>query len=361
MVGAESNGNTAQQDYVPKSILVTGGAGFIGCHVIKRLIQHHPNYKVVCLDKLDYVASRNNLAEALQSPNFKFIKGDIQSQDLLRYVMETEGIDTVMHFAAQTHVDNSFGNSLAFTMNNTFGTHVLLEACRMTPGIRRVINVSTDEVYGESSLGAEHGLKEDSTLEPTNPYSAAKAGAEMMARAYYTSYKLPVVITRGNNVYGPRQFPEKLIPKFTLLASRGESLPIHGDGGATRSYLFVEDVAEAYVCVLHKGITGETYNIGTQKERNVVAVANDIAKIFGLPENKITHVRDRAFNDRRYYICDNKLASLGWKERTTWEDGLKRTVDWYLAHGFKNYWNNTDVEAALAPHPVMQSTQRAEL
>lgn len=260
----------------------------------------------------------------------------------------------MLHFAAQTHVDNSFGNSLAFTMNNTFGTHMLLEACRMYGKIKKFVNVSTDEVYGETSLGCETGLDENSRLEPTNPYAAAKAGAEMMARAYFTSYKMPIVTTRGNNVYGPHQFPEKLVPKFTLLASRGDQLPIHGDGGAVRSYLYVEDVAEAFDVVLHKGEPGEVYNIGTQKERSVKEVASDICRIFNRdPADTITHVRDRAFNDRRYYICDDKLALLGWKERTSWEDGLKKTVDWYLKHGFTDYWDNGNVEAALQPHPVM--------
>jgi UDP-glucose 4,6-dehydratase len=347
-----ANGHS-EDVYTPERILVTGGAGFIASHVTRRLLKEYPHYKVIVLDKLDYCATLNNLADVKDHPNFKFIKGDLQSGDLLSYIMDTEQIDTVMHFAAQTHVDNSFGNSLAFTMNNTYGTHVLLEACRMNPRLRRVINVSTDEVYGESSLGAEKGLSESSTLEPTNPYSAAKAGAEMMAKAYYTSYKLPVIITRGNNVYGPNQFPEKLIPKFTLLASRGKDLPVHGDGGATRSYLYVEDVAEAFDVVLHKGTTGEIYNIGTQKERTVMDVAHDIAKFFDMPGDKIKHVRDRAFNDRRYYICDNKLGSLGWKERTPWEEGLQKTVQWYLDHGFQEFWDNGDVEAALHPHPII--------
>lgn len=290
----------------------------------------------------------------------QFIKGDIQSPDLLSYILEEEDIDTVMHFAAQTHVDNSFGNSLAFTMNNTYGTHVLLEACRKHGHIRKFINVSTDEVYGETSLGSATGLTENSRLEPTNPYSAAKAGAEMMAYAYYTSYRMPVVTTRGNNVYGPHQFPEKMVAKFILLASRGDLLPVHGDGLATRSYLYVEDVAEAFDVILHKGIPGHVYNIGTQKERTVLEVAKDICEIFGLDHaESITHVRDRAFNDRRYFICDTKLAELGWREKTPWKEGLRKTVDWYLKHGFGEYWDNGDVEAALQPHPVMPVSLKA--
>jgi dTDP-glucose 4,6-dehydratase len=185
-------------------------------------------------------------------------------------------------------------------MNNTYGTHVLLEAARKHGKIVRFINVSTDEVYGESSLGKEAGCDETSVLEPTNPYSAAKAGAEMMVRSYMTSYKLPCIITRGNNVYGPHQFPEKLIPKMTLLASRGAEMPVHGEGKAVRSYLHVRDVARAFDTVLHKGVVGQVYNIGTQKERSVLEVVSAIAKHLGVNEDKIKHVEDRAFNDQRY-------------------------------------------------------------
>jgi UDP-glucose 4,6-dehydratase len=344
-------GAAAEGNYRPGVILVTGGAGFIGSHVVTRLVELH-GYRVVVLDKLDPCASLHNLRSVYNSPHFKFIKGDIQTADLLQYILETEGVDTVLHFAAQTHVDNSFGNSLAFTINNTYGTHVLLEACRVYRRVRRFICVSTDEVYGDTSLGAVFGLPESSSLAPTNPYSAAKAGAELMARAYVTSYKMPIIITRSNNVYGPGQFPEKLIPKFTLLASRGERLPVHGDGSATRSHLYVSDVAEAFDIILHKGTTGEVYNIGSQRERTVVEVAADICRLFGLdPERQIKHVRDRAFQDKRYFICDAKLAALGWQEATDWADGLRSTVDWYLSNGFSDYWDSVAVESALEPHP----------
>ncbi|PNW86369.1 hypothetical protein CHLRE_02g083800v5 [Chlamydomonas reinhardtii] len=355
MATSNGNGTPEVEPYEPKNILITGGAGFIASHVVIRITKNYPQYKVVVLDKLDYCASLKNLGSVANLPNFRFIKGDIQSMDLISYILKTEEIDTVMHFAAQTHVDNSFGNSLAFTLNNTYGTHVLLEAARMHGRIRRFINVSTDEVYGETSLGKTTGLVESSHLDPTNPYSAAKAGAELIARAYITSYKLPVIITRGNNVYGPHQFPEKLIPKFTLLANRGADLPIHGDGTSVRSYLYVEDVAEAFDCVLHKGVTGETYNIGTERERSVKEVAKDIAKFFNLPESKVVNVRDRAFNDRRYYIGSNKLGALGWTERTSWEDGLKKTIDWYINLPNRDeYWAG-DVEMALKPHPVVNA------
>lgn len=341
-------------DYTPTNILITGGAGFIASWVVIKLVKQHPGCKIVVLDKLDYCATLNNLSEVRELPNFRFVKGDIQSTDLIVHILEAEQIDTVMHFAAQTHVDNSFGNSLAFTMNNTYGTHVLLESARLYGKIKRFINVSTDEVYGETSLGKEEGLDEASTLEPTNPYSAAKAGAEMMARAYHTSYKLPVIVTRGNNVYGPHQFPEKMIPKFTLRAQRGLDLPIHGDGLSVRSYLYVEDVADAYITVLLKGKVGETYNIGTQKERTVVDVARDICKLFNMPDSKIVHVRDRAFNDRRYFICDKKLLELGWSEKTPWEEGLRKTVEWYLKNGTRGYWNHGDMDLALEAHPTLQ-------
>ncbi|KAF8080677.1 hypothetical protein N665_0929s0029 [Sinapis alba] len=336
--------------YTPKNILITGAAGFIASHVANRLIRTYPDYKIVVLDKLDYCSNLKNLNPSKQSPNFKFVKGDIASADLVNYLLITEGIDTIMHFAAQTHVDNSFGNSFEFTKNNIYGTHVLLEACKVTGQIRRFIHVSTDEVYGETDEDAVVGNHEASQLLPTNPYSATKAGAEMLVMAYGRSYGLPVITTRGNNVYGPNQFPEKLIPKFILLAMRGKVLPIHGDGTNVRSYLYCEDVAEAFEVILHKGEVGHVYNIGTKKERRVNDVAQDICKLFNMdPEANIKFVENRPFNDQRYFLDDEKLKILGWSERTTWEEGLKKTMEWYTQN--PDWWG--DVSGALLPHPRM--------
>ncbi|XP_010537694.1 PREDICTED: trifunctional UDP-glucose 4,6-dehydratase/UDP-4-keto-6-deoxy-D-glucose 3,5-epimerase/UDP-4-keto-L-rhamnose-reductase RHM1 [Tarenaya hassleriana] len=336
--------------YTPKNILITGAAGFIASHVANRLIRNYPDYKIVVLDKLDYCSNLKNLNPSKSSPNFKFVKGDIASADLVNYLLITEGIDTIMHFAAQTHVDNSFGNSFEFTKNNIYGTHVLLEACKVTGQIRRFIHVSTDEVYGETDEDAVVGNHEASQLLPTNPYSATKAGAEMLVMAYGRSYGLPVITTRGNNVYGPNQFPEKLIPKFVLLAMRGKPLPIHGDGSNVRSYLYCEDVAEAFECILHKGEVGHVYNIGTKKERRVIDVAKDICKLFNMdPEASIKFVENRPFNDQRYFLDDQKLKNLGWSERTTWEEGLKKTMEWYTQN--PDWWG--DVSGALLPHPRM--------
>lgn len=336
--------------YTPNNILITGAAGFIASHVANRLIRNYSAYKIVVLDKLDYCSNLKNLLPSRSSPNFKFIKGDIGSADLVNYILLTENIDTIMHFAAQTHVDNSFGNSFEFTKNNIYGTHVLLEACKVTGQIKRFIHVSTDEVYGETDEDALVGNHEASQLLPTNPYSATKAGAEMLVMAYGRSYGLPVITTRGNNVYGPNQFPEKLIPKFILLAMRGKPLPIHGDGSNVRSYLYCEDVAEAFEVVLHRGEVGHVYNIGTKKERRVTDVAGDICKLFSLdPETNIKFVENRPFNDQRYFLDDQRLKNLGWEERTTWEEGLKKTMEWYISN--PDWWG--DVSGALLPHPRM--------
>ncbi|GAB2284305.1 hypothetical protein Dimus_018766 [Dionaea muscipula] len=336
--------------YTPKNILITGAAGFIASHVANRLVRSYPQYKIVVLDKLDYCSNLKNLRPSQSAPNFKFVKGDIGSADLVNYVLITESIDTIMHFAAQTHVDNSFGNSFEFTKNNVYGTHVLLEACKVTGQIRRFIHVSTDEVYGETEEDAVVGNHEASQLLPTNPYSATKAGAEMLVMAYGRSYGLPVITTRGNNVYGPNQYPEKLIPKFILLAMMGKPLPIHGDGSNVRSYLYCEDVAEAFEVVLHKGEVGHVYNIGTKKERRVIDVARDICKLFSVgPESSIKFVENRPFNDQRYFLDDEKLKNLGWSERTTWEEGLKKTMEWYTKN--PDWWGN--VAGALVPHPRM--------
>ncbi|CAB4307597.1 unnamed protein product [Prunus armeniaca] len=336
--------------YTPKNILITGAAGFIASHVANRLIRSYPDYNIVVLDKLDYCSNLKNLLPSKSSPNFKFVKGDIGSADLVNYLLITESIDTIMHFAAQTHVDNSFGNSFEFTKNNIYGTHVLLEACKVTGQIRRFIHVSTDEVYGETDEDAVVGNHEASQLLPTNPYSATKAGAEMLVMAYGRSYGLPVITTRGNNVYGPNQFPEKLIPKFILLAMQGKPLPIHGDGSNVRSYLYCEDVAEAFELILHKGEVGHVYNIGTKKERRVIDVAKDICRLFSVdPETSIKFVENRPFNDQRYFLDDQKLKILGWSERTIWQEGLKKTIEWYTKN--PNWWG--DVSGALLPHPRM--------
>lgn len=342
--------SSGQESYAPKNILITGAAGFIASHVTTRLIKNYPEYKIVAFDKLDYCSSLKNLQSCRASANFKFIKGDITCADLVNYLLEEEDIDTIMHFAAQSHVDNSFGNSFEFTNNNIYGTHVLLEACKVTQKVKRFIHVSTDEVYGETDLDTNIGNAEASQLLPTNPYSATKAGAEMLVMAYSTSYGLPTITTRGNNVYGPNQYPEKLIPKFLLLAMRGQKLPIHGNGSNVRSYLYCEDVAEAFDVILHKGVIGHVYNVGTQKERRVLDVAADVCKLFGLkPEETIHYVQDRPFNDQRYFLDDQKLKKLGWQERTTWDEGLRKTMDWYTQN--PNWWG--DVSSALNPHPTI--------
>nr|CAB3459759.1 unnamed protein product [Digitaria exilis] len=334
--------------YKPKNILITGAAGFIASHVAIRITKKYPDYKIVVLDKLDYCSNLKNLLPVSSSANFKFVKGDIASADLVNFLLVTENIDTIMHFAAQTHVDNSFGNSFEFTKNNIYGTHVLLEACKITGQIKRFIHVSTDEVYGETDEDAVVGNHEASQLLPTNPYAATKAGAEMLVMAYGRSYGLPVITTRGNNVYGPNQFPEKLIPKFILLAMKGETLPIHGDGTNVRSYLYCEDVAEAFEVILHHGEVGHVYNIGTKRERTVIDVAKDVCELFNLEADKVIRfVENRPFNDQRYFLDDEKLKSLGWAERTPWEEGLKKTMEWYVANS--DYWG--DVSGALLPHP----------
>ncbi|RWR88459.1 trifunctional UDP-glucose 4,6-dehydratase/UDP-4-keto-6-deoxy-D-glucose 3,5-epimerase/UDP-4-keto-L-rhamnose-reductase RHM1 [Cinnamomum micranthum f. kanehirae] len=306
---------------------------------------------IVVLDKLDYCSNLKNLLPSRASPKFKFVKGDIGSAHLVSYLLVTESIDTIMHFAAQIHVDNSFGNNFEFTKNNIYGTHVLLEACKVTGGqIRRFIHVSTGEVYRETNEDAIVGNHEASQLLPTSPYFATKAGVEMLMMAYGRSYGLPVITTRGNNVYGPNQFPEKLIPKFILLAMRGEPLPIHRYGSNVRSYVYCEDVAKAFEIILHRGEVGHVYNIGTEKERRAIDVAKDMCKFFSLDVDAVIEfVDNRPFNDQRYFLNNQKLKKLGWSEGTTWEDGLKKTIDWYTCHS--NWWGN--VSRALLPNPRM--------
>lgn len=285
------------------------------------------------------------------------LQGNITSADLVSYVLRKERIDTVMHFAAQTHVDNSFGNSFTFTESNIMGTHVLLEAAKEAK-VKLFVHVSTDEVYGEGSSGeASH---EGSMLEPTNPYAATKAGAEHLVQAYRRSFGMPVIITRGNNVYGPHQYPEKIIPKFINQLMRGLPLTLHGTGDNTRNYLFVEDVARAFECILHAGRVGEIYNIGGSNEKSNVEVARTLLASMGLVEREggdaaaaeakwLVRVPDRPFNDLRYPLDCSKLAALGWTERMDWVTGLATTVEWYKR--FSGNWRLEDVESALVAHP----------
>jgi len=344
-----------QEDYVPKSILVTGGAGFIASHVAILLCQKYPQYKVVVYDKLDYCACLANLEELFDLPNFKFVKGDIASPDLVSYVLREEKIDTILHFAAQTHVDNSFGNSFAFTQTNIYGTHVLLESAKCCETLRRFVHVSTDEVYGEGEDFDTDPMSEEHVLEPTNPYAATKAGAEFLVKSYFRSFQLPCLITRGNNVYGPHQFPEKLIPKFTNQLIKGMPLTIHGDGSNTRNFLYVTDVARAFDVILHKGTPGHVYNVGGKNEIPNIEVAKELLRIFGKENEQdkyLTFVPDRKFNDLRYTINSSKLHELGWKEEVSWEVGLKDTVEWYKKYTYR-YGN---IDAALVAHPRMLNT-----
>jgi len=337
------------EGYAPKNILITGGAGFIASHVVIRLVKKYPQYNIVNFDMISYCSCLENVtAEVGDYKNYKFVKGDITSSDLVNYVLESEKIDTIMHFAAQTHVDNSFGNSFQFTHHNIMGTHVLLESAK-NHNIKRFIHVSTDEVYGEGETDEEE-MMENHVLEPTNPYAATKAGAEFMAKAYLRSFKLPLIITRGNNVYGPHQYPEKMIPKFTNQLMRGRAVTLHGDGSNTRNFLHVEDVASAFDLIVHKAEVGQIFNIGGKNELPNIAVAKKLIEILGLKDKEstlLTFVEDRHFNDLRYTIDCSKLKALGWVEEHDWDEGLKETVEWYKKYSSR-YGN---IDSALIAHP----------
>jgi len=335
-------------DYVPKNILITGGAGFIASHVVLMFVRKYPHINVVNFDRLDYCSCLENLDEIKSYPNYKFVKGNICSSELVNYVLQSEKIDTIMHFAAQTHVDNSFGNSFQFTQNNIMGTHVLLESAKIH-NISRFIHVSTDEVYGEQRADQE-AMSEEQVLEPTNPYAATKAGAEFLAKSYHRSFGMPIIITRGNNVYGPHQYPEKLIPKFINQLLRGRAVTLHGTGENKRNFLFVEDVARAFEIILFKGEIGIIYNIGGTNERTNIEVARSLIKLAGYGNREkemITFVEDRIFNDFRYHIDSSRLHQLGWKEQMSWVEGVKVTFDWYQ----KNSHRFGDIDNALVAHP----------
>ncbi|KAI9681110.1 MAG: hypothetical protein M1817_002392 [Caeruleum heppii] len=340
-----------------KNILVTGGAGFIACWLVRHLtVKYGGSYNIVSFDKLDYCASLNNTRMLSDMVNFTFFYGDITNPADVMTCLRQHKIDTIFHFAAQSHVDLSFGNSYRFTSTNVYGTHVLLESAKEI-GIKRFIHISTDEVYGEvEEDGAD--LMENSILAPTNPYAASKAAAEMFVNSYWKSFKLPVVIVRSNNVYGPHQYPEKVIPKFSCLLNRGQKLLLHGDGKHSRRYLYAGDAVDAFDTILHKGSIGQIYNIGSYDEVTNLDLCSKLLDIFQLPhgppesdEAWVKHAQDRPFNDRRYAVDGTKLRQLGWTQKTSFEDGLRKTVDWYRKHG-ESWWG--DIGPALTPHPVVE-------
>ena len=298
------------------NILVTGGCGFIGSNFINYILRADTNIRVINIDCLNYCADPANVAA---NPRYKFIQGNICSKDLILHILHEYTVDSIVHFAAQSHVDNSFDNSLQYTTDNVVGTHTLLQAAKEYGRLTKFLHFSTDEVYGE--VDSDHpGCCEKSLLNPTNPYAATKAAAEFIARSYYHSFKLPVVIVRCNNVYGPNQYPEKLIPKFIKLLREGKALTIHGKGETRRNFIWAEDVARATHVILDKGVINEIYNIGTTCERSVLDVAALLIKhVKGVEDitDHIVYVPDRPFNDFRYAIDSTRLRELGWSEKHT--------------------------------------------
>jgi len=323
-------------------------------------VKEHPTYLIVGLDSLEYCASRKNLSGIIDKPNFVFVKGNILSADFMRHLLSEYTIDTVLHFAAQSHVDNSFGNSIEFTKTNTLGTHTLLEAARLIGDqLKLFVYVSTDEVYGENTE-ASGAFHEAYVLSPQNPYAASKAAGEMFARSYFHSFNMPIIITRGNNTFGPHQFPEKLIPKFINLIKAGKKCCLHGDGSNMRSFVYCEDVAEAFDTIMHKGTIGETYNIGTKFEISNKDVTYHLLKLMKPDlkdlDSEIEYVRDRAINDKRYWVDYNKIASLGWAPKTSFEEGLKKTIAWYGEND--GHWG--DISGVLVAHPKAPNSDRLE-
>lgn len=314
-------------------ILVTGGAGFIGSCFIRYILEHHPSYKIVNYDALTYAGNIENLYGVKNNPNYEFIQGDICDKNLVRQVVS--GVDTIVNFAAETHVDRSITGPEIFIETNVKGTLNLLQAAKEF-NIERYVQISTDEVYG--SLGEEGCFTETTPLAPNSPYSASKASADLLVRAYHETYGVPAMITRCSNNYGPYQYPEKLIPHFISKLLRDEKVPVYGDGLNVRDWLFVYDHCSAIDVVLHKGKAGEIYNIGGHNEKTNLDITKLILEAMNKDESYIEYVEDRLGHDRRYAISNDKITSeLGWKPSTTFEEGILLTIDWYLNN--KNWLN----------------------
>ena len=308
-------------------ILVTGGAGFIGSCFIRHIFNKYPDYKIINLDALTYCGSLDNLKDITFS-NYEFVRGNICDKKLVRELMPQ--VDCVINFAAESHVDNSLTNPEIFVDTNVKGTLNLLQASLETK-VKKYIQISTDEVYG--SLGYDGYFTEESPLAPNSPYSASKAGADLLVRAYNKTYGLPAIITRCSNNYGPYQYPEKLIPFFIKKLINGEKVPVYGDGMNVRDWIYVYDHCNAVDTVLHKGKIGEIYNIGAHSEKTNIDIVRLILKALHKGEDYIEYVADRPGHDKRYAICSDKITSeLGWKPKVTFEDGISSTISWYLNH-----------------------------
>ena len=318
-------------------ILVTGGAGFIGSNFVYYELDNYPNDEVICLDKLTYAGNLETLEIAMKNPKFKFIKGDIADRIFVDELFASEQPDVVVNFAAESHVDRSIENPEIFLQTNVIGTSILMDACRKYGNIR-YHQVSTDEVYGDLPLDRpDLFFTETTPLHTSSPYSASKASADLLVQAYYRTYKLPVTISRCSNNYGPYHFPEKLIPLMIANALNDKKLPVYGKGENVRDWLYVEDHCSAIDLIIRKGKIGEVYNIGGHNERTNLEVVKTIIKELGKSEDLIEFVTDRPGHDRRYAIDPTKIHNeLGWLPATKFDDGIKKTIDWYLTH--KSWW-----------------------
>jgi dTDP-glucose 4,6-dehydratase len=349
-----------------KTIIITGGAGFIGSHVVRLFVKKYPDYKIINLDKLTYAGNLENLSDIDKLPNYQFVKADITDSEAIRKIFAEYKPDGIIHLAAESHVDRSIANPMEFINTNIIGTVVLLNAAREIWGEnlngKRFYHISTDEVYG--SLGETGHFVETTSYDPRSPYSSSKASSDHIVRAYFHTYKLPVVVSNCSNNYGANQFPEKLIPLSINNIKNNKQIPIYGKGENIRDWLFVEDHASAIDVIYHKGVTGETYNIGGNNEWKNIDLIYLLCKVMdkklgrpaGTSEKLITFVKDRAGHDLRYAIDSSKLQrELGWKPSLQFEEGLEKTVDWYLVN---EKWLNNVVSGAYEKYYDTQYVKR---
>ena len=335
-----------------KTILVTGGCGFIASNFIHKLLDTG-RYFVVNVDKLNYCGTVKNVekrynyekhcVEDADLTNYRFYKADINNSDFISDILKRHNVDIIYHFAAQSHVDVSFGNALQFVIDNVMGTATLLECARVYGKLERFIHISTDECRGNVTKDREEIVMKYGMLDPSNPYSASKAAAEMMVRSYSQSYKLPTIVTRSNNVYGSHQFYEKMIPKCIYNLQNGKKIPIYGQGQALRKYLYIEDACEAYLTIMEKGEIGKIYEMGTNNEYSAYEIAKLlISKL--KPEDDIdkwiTYVSDRPFHDSRYMVDQTTLSELGWSAKIPFDVGMARTIEWYTKYAIpEGHWS----------------------